>query len=593
MTRLTVALPAARRGQSFLGAPRRARRVAIGRSKAFLAFWIVIVLILVLPIAVFLAVAISPALLDQGPAWLSVDAFARALTGPTLRGFLDSIVVAVIAAAVAAGVGFGLAWILLRTDAPLRGLTTGLLFALFLTPSYLIALGWERLLEPNGVLQAVGFDPAGIRSVIYGPIGVALILAVKGIPFAYLTVSNALRGLGREYDDAVRAHGGGPLRSIRMTVAMLAPAIWSALAIVFAESISDYGVAATLANSAHFPVATSELYNAVEAFPVDFPLASAISWLLLLLVVVALWLQNRALNGRSFQVFSGRARQPLIVRMRAGSIAIWLVAFVTLIATSLGVPVVGAVSASLIDGLGSISGSHAWNLHNYQRVLVSPELGGPLVYSAILATICASAAVVLALMCARVLATRGGSRLGRLLDTALLGAVALPGIVFAAGYIFAYNLPIVNALGIRIYGTSALLLLAYLATALPSTTRLLVGAMSQQHDSMSQAARVHGAGSIGTWLRVSLPILARPLLSAWLLTYSATLLELPVSQLLAPPGSQPISVGITVALNRYDYGGGTAMEILAILSALAIVAIAYGLFHLLAPRGWKRIGVAR
>jgi iron(III) transport system permease protein len=110
---------------------------------------------------------------------------------------------------------------------------------------------------------------------------------------------------------------------------------------------------------------------------------------------------------------------------------------------------------------------------------------------------------------------------------------------------------------------------------------------------MTDAARAHGAGAVGTWLRVALPILARPLLSAWLLTYSATLLELPVSQLLAPPGSEPISVGITVALSRYDYGGGTAMEVLAILSALAIVGIAYGAFHLGAPRGWKRIGVAR
>ena len=83
---------------------------------------------------------------------------------------------------------------------------------------------------------------------------------------------------------------------------------------------------------------------------------------------------------------------------------------------------------------------------------------------------------------------------------------------------------------------------------------------------------------------------ARPLLSAWLLTYTATLLELPVSQLLAPPGDMPISVGITTALSKYDYGGGTAMEVLAILSALAVVGVGYLLFKLIAPVGWRRIG---
>jgi iron(III) transport system permease protein len=55
----------------------------------------------------------------------------------------------------------------------------------------------------------------------------------------------------------------------------------------------------------------------------------------------------------------------------------------------------------------------------------------------------------------------------------------------------------------------------------------------------------------------------------------------------------PISVGITNALSRYDFGGGTAMEVLAILSALAVVAVVHGAFRLLAPLGWRRLGVAR
>ncbi|MDQ1530802.1 MAG: iron(III) transport system permease protein, partial [Microbacteriaceae bacterium] len=75
--------------------------------------------------------------------------------------------------------------------------------------------------------------------------------------------------------------------------------------------------------------------------------------------------------------------------------------------------------------------------------------------------------------------------------------------------------------------------------------------------------------------------------------YAGTLLELPVSQLLAPAGARPISVGITTALSKYDFGGGTAMEVLAILSALAVVGLVYGGFRLVAPRGWQRLGAAR
>jgi iron(III) transport system permease protein len=260
---------------------------------------------------------------------------------------------------------------------------------------------------------------------------------------------------------------------------------------------------------------------------------------------------------------------------------------------ALGIPAFGAVAASLIDGLGSLAGTHQWDLANYQRVIGSPELSQPLLYSAILAAITATVTVFLAGVCSRILANRGGTLGGRLLDLVLLAAVALPGIVFAAGYIFAYNLPLVNDLGVHIYGTSTLLVLAYIATALPSTSRVLVGTMSQIQESMTHASRVHGRGSIMSWLTIILPITARPLLTAWLLTYTAILLELPVSQLLSPPGSAPISVGITTALSKYDFGGGTAMEVLAILSALAVVAAAYGLFRLLAPVGWRHIGDAR
>lgn len=567
---------------------------ALGRLVApSAALWVVLVIILVLPIMAFLAAAVSPALLGQGTEWFSLGAFSRALSGGIVVALADSLGVAIVAAVVAGAIGFALAWVMQRTDAPARGMTTGLLFALFLTPSYLIALGWERLLEPNGVLVAIGLDPAPFRSVFYGPVGVTTVLAVKGLPFAYLAISTALRGLGREYEEAVRVHGGGRVATARFVVALLAPAVWSALAIVFAESVSDFGVAATLADTAHFPVATYALYTAVQAFPVDFPLASAVSWLLMGLVVAALMLQNAALRGRRFRVLGGRSRVPRRHVLSRPARTVWSVSFALLILTTLGVPTFGAIAASLIDGLGTLSGTHRWNLGNYIRVIRSPDLGGPLLYSALLALVTATAALLLAVACARVLSTVGSSMTGRILDAVLIAAVALPGIVFAAGYIFTYNLPVFSAAGLQIYGTNTLLLLAYLATALPSTTRLLVGAVGQVQNSMAEAARVHGLSAARSALSITLPVLARPLVSAWLLTYTATLLELPVSQLLAPAGDQPISVGITTALAKYDFGGGTAMEVLAILSALAVVAVVYGGFRLVAPLGWRRLGVAR
>ncbi len=575
----------------------RGYRLAMALSRArgapLAIFWSLVVAILVLPIALFLLVAFSPRLLSQGPQWISLTGFREALSGPLLHAALDSLMVGILSAAAATTIGFATAWLVLRTDVPARGLWTGGMFALLLAPSYLVALGWERLLEPSGVLDIIGIGAGTVRHSFYGPVGIVVVLTTKGVPFAYLAISNALRGLGEELEMAVRVHGGRARDAGRIVVSLLAPAVWSALAIVFAESISDFGVAATLANDAHFPIATFTLYNAVDNFPINFPVAAAIGWILMTMAGLALACQSRALRGRCYRVIGGRTRPARRQRLHAPARAAALAGLSLLLLVGLGIPAFGALSASLIKDLGSLASSHGLTLSNYRRALDSPALREPLLFSARLAAITATLTTVVGAVSARVLADRSSRLSARVLDLLLLTAVALPGIVFAAGYIFTYNLPAANALGLHLYETTTLLVLAYLATALPATARVLLGPFSQVQHSLGEAGRVHGDGSGAAWVRTVLPVLIRPLLSAWILTYCATLLELPVSQLLYPPNHPPISVGITKALANYDFGGGTAMEVIAILFALAVVAVAWGLFALIAPAGWRKLGRSR
>ena len=564
------------------------------RTAPIALFWIVIVALLALPVLLFLIVAFSPRLFDQGSDWFTLSAFQEAFNGTLALGILNSLFVGVASAVVAAVIGFAVAWLVVRTDVPFRRLWSGAMFALLLAPSYLVALGWERLLEPQGVLDTSGIHPGAVRALFYGPFGVIFVLAMKGLPFAYLAISSALRGLGEEFEDAVRVHGGGRVAAIRVVIALLAPAIWSALAIVFAESVSDFGVAATLANDAHFPVATYTLFNSVEAFPIQFPVAAAVGWMLMGLAGIALLAQGWALRSRSYRVLSGRSRPARRVHLSRGARRGALGGLTLLVLLGLGVPVFAAVAASLINNLGTLLGSHGLSLSNYSDVLTNGDvryaLVPPLLYSAQAAAITATIAVILGAVVARLLTRSGAHVSARLLDLLLLTAVALPGIVFAAGYIFTYNQPALSHIGLRLYGTTALLILGYVATALPATSRVLVGTVSQVQDSLSEAGRVHGSSAMGAWLRTVLPVLARPLITAWLLCFGATLFELPVSELLLAPGHEPLSVAITHVLQGYWFSQGTAMEVISVLVALAVVSLAWGLFRLLAPRGWQRVG---
>ncbi len=571
------------------------RAFAVVRSKfsPMTAFWMIIVSILVLPIILFLSVAFSPKLLDQGPQWFTFSSFKAAADPYFLRSIWHSFLLGVISAVAATSVALVVAWIVLRTNTAARKIWNLAIFALLLAPSYLIALGWERIFERAGVLNIIGVDLPSVRNLLYGPVGIGMILTFKGIPFAYLVISNAMRGLGEEFEQAVRVHGGSRVQAFKMMATLLLPAIWSGVAIVFAESISDFGVASQLASPGRYSVATFTLYKSVMSIPVSFPLCAAISIILLALVVLALLAQAKALRGRSFRVLSGRTRP--ITRQRLSRTASLGTNFTIygLLFLTLGVPVFGAISASMIQGLGTVISNYQFNFDNYLRVIRSPLLRSPLLFSAEAALITASVAVVLAAVSSKMLVSTKNGVGKKFLDFFLLAAVGLPGIVFAIGYIFTYNLPLAQKFGFHLYGSVALLVLAYIATALPSTTRSLVGNMNQFQESLSEACRVHGFNAIKTWVAVVLPLISRPLLAAWCLTYCGTLLELPVSQILYPPGRAPLAVGIDHALGNYDFGGGTAMEVFAIISALIVVAIAYGLYESLAPRGWKQLGKAR
>jgi iron(III) transport system permease protein len=132
--------------------------------------------------------------------------------------------------------------------------------------------------------------------------------------------------------------------------------------------------------------------------------------------------------------------------------------------------------------------------------------------------------------------------------------------------------------------------MAYLAGALPSTSRILVGPMAQVQGSLLAAARVHGATTATAWRKGVLPLLAPSLVWAWLLTFATTFLELPASELLAPPGVKPVSVAIVQVLNKSDLFRGTALSVVALLIDLAMIVVVTVGFRLLTPKGWRKVG---
>lgn len=536
-----------------------------------------VILLVAYPLLSFLALAVWPGLFGQGAPGFSLRPFVEVMNGYTLEALFNSLWIGIGAGLLGTAVGAWLAWLTTRTR--LRGvrlIETGVWLVLLL-PSYFMAVGWQILLAPGGLLS-IGW----LAGVVLGPVGVMAVLGLKGVPFAYLALATAWRGLPEELDEAGRVHGLGAATRMRLALRLLAPGLAAAFAIVYAESLSDFGVAATLAAGVNFPLGTYAIYSAISSQPLDFPGAAAASWLLLALVLPAVWLQARInRHAGRYSVLTGRARPPRRRRLGAAQALGHGAGVAVFLLLALGVPLFAAAGVSLTRDPGAPFGPGNLTLAHYAQVFGSPDVFGALLYSGRMAVLSALAAVAVGLVLTVLLLRRG--RLARLLDWALLTVMALPGLILAAGYIFAYNQP-----WLPLYGGSLLLGMAYLTGALPAASRMLLGPVGQQHRSLHEAAQVHGLSRARQWLRVRLPLLATPLLFAWLLTASHIVFELPASELLYPPGSPPLAVALVAYLHGFDYATEAALQIAAVaLVGLAVLLIRW-VFARLVPAAWRR-----
>ena len=197
-TALLPADPGTRRGRRGRAATAARGLPAVSRL-GIPVFWLVVVLFILAPCACFLILAVSPRLFDVGPQWFTLTYLRQTFTGATAIAVSNSLWVSSAAAVLGLAIGFPIAWLAARTTLPGRRLVAGGMWLVLLLPSWLPALGWERLVQPDGVMYRLGLDLPWVTHAIMGPIGVVLLLGLRCVPFAFLASTAALAGLGQEF----------------------------------------------------------------------------------------------------------------------------------------------------------------------------------------------------------------------------------------------------------------------------------------------------------------------------------------------------------------------------------------------------------
>ncbi len=570
-------------GQADLGAepgPSPARPSLLGRGFAWIGRLAVggpiattaAVVLVVLPLCAILFQSALPGLFGVPPSLrLSGAGFGAMAADPyALQSGLDSLLLGLATAVLATALGALVAWLLTVSDLPARRLYAGAVWAVFLAPTFLIGQGWSLLLGPGGL---AGTFAGG---ALLSPVGVMIVLSLKLFPFATFTVQSGLEGLGDEVIQAGRISGaksGTVWR--RLLIPLLVPALTAGGLIVFAEVLSDFGVAATLAQSANFPLTTYAIYTALESFPTNFSEAAAMSVMLVALVMLVQIGQRRAVGRRGFATRWG-GHKPLAPRLLGRFRHLAGVGLGLLFVLALGVPAVATLWSSISIHVGA-----GFNLSNlttafYQAAINVPYGMSAFALSLVLAAVAASLTLMLGVL-QSFSWRRSSGALGRVVDVILTTSIAVPGIVLGAGYIFLWNQPWLAAIGLGLYGTTVLLVLGYIATGLPYAVRLASGAMAQLPEGQISAARMGGASTRTVLGRIVVPQLAPTWLRIWLLVFAGAVFELPMSMLLYPPGQPTAAVAILHQFHSMQIGTGAALTVLATLGLGAVVLVLSGL----------------
>jgi len=156
------------------------------------------------------------------------------------------------------------------------------------------------------------------------------------------------------------------------------------------------------------------------------------------------------------------------------------------------------------------------------------------------------------------------SRPGRWADLFTTVAYATPGSVIAIGLILAFS----GAYGLTLYGTMAILGVAYGVKHLAFGVRTAAASLEQVDQVLEEAARTSGAGWLLTLRHILLPLIRPGVVAGWLLIFMPAFYELTMSILLYSSGTMTVGVAL---YQLESYSDPQAASVLAVLVLIIVL----------------------
>jgi iron(III) transport system permease protein len=565
------------------------RTEAVRRWLARRSGWALTGIGVLVTVAVTLAVLVPIVVIAGGSFWsapfirqrgqLTVEHYVSFLTSSgTLRLIPTTLEITLAVAVLAVVVGGGLAWIIARTDIPLKRALTFLPVAPLLLSGLLRDTSWIALFGPRaGIGNRLLAAALGVKGPVFNVYGLAGLIISLGLALAaipYLILLGPIGSMNPSLEEASRASGASQLRTLRsVTIPLLRPAVMSGfiVAAIIAATAFETPILIGLPGGVNTFIAS--IYTAMTT-SVNFSAASAESMLYLVFIGSLLWWYRRTtrVEGRfALVVGKGQAKTPVpLGAWRYPLLALVLVYFFLSFVQLLGVQ----IYLSLVPYYTATSPvlPHL-SFANYRAALDTQNawgaIEGSLSVAAEAAAICAAVGLVLGYVSYK--SRVRGRRVFELIGTLPLG---FPPLVFSVALLITFlSIPGLQ----KLYNSLTLLLIVLVVVFLPFTLRVLSSALVSIDDQLLEASAASGAGLLRTMRSIIIPLLGTALVNGFGIVFILSFRELGGAALVTPPSQKLM---MTQIFQLYDNGNYSAVYALNVLSFL-ITTASLGLLLLL------------
>lgn len=545
----------------------RASPRALIKSAWFVPFFAVIAVLFVWPLIMLMVGAFRSSAPFLPGEW-TLAAWQVAFHNPgMLAAIWASVKIAVVSTVASLFFAIALAFISERTDLWIRRWIMPCMLLVFVTPGIFYAIAFTQLANPwTGLLNDALRYGLGVESPwlnVQGWLGIYTVLILKKVALTYLFIVGAFRALDSSHDEASYLSGAGPFRTfLSINLPSLAPALTSVALLGIIAGLQVFEPILILGGPDNIVVMATLLLNLVGggAGPADYAQASILSSLFVAFIALIYMGQLRVLGRKGYVSVSGKFSRARLLRLRGFRSLICVLVLLFLV-LSFVLPL-GALAFSSIQPYPGVYSD--LSLARYISVLEQPRVIEAIRVTLVLGVIVGAVVMTLAFSVAT-LSRQLGRRSQAALRFATLIPLAMPGVVTTVAISWAWlSIPAFA----QLYGSIWLVALALIVTAMPFASQIALSATSQIAPSLSEAARMSGAGPVQTFFEIVLALAAPSFIAGWFMSALMVSGNLEVPLLLKSPGVNTLAVITYNLQSAGDYSMAAAL--LMVLMAFSV-----------------------